>query len=294
MPEPDFLVATSAVCSGGMALIESLARHFKKDLFVVHVPHGKDEKAVDYLAHQFRDLAEFVADKTGEPLDPERLRQAVENTNRARAALVETYRLASAVPTPARRRDLVNFGIVMALFLGTEGGVEVAEAYRDEFARKVDSSTAGIPGEQVRLMWLQNRIQFKAPLEEMLETEYQAAVVVDELNDVAWEPVDPDDPFEGFARRALSVPFIGSIRHRIETLKRLAKQYRVDGAVNPCHWGCRQGTGGRGLIQEGLKEAGIPVLNLEVDCIDPRNFAEGQLRTRLQAFVEMLLEQKSH
>jgi benzoyl-CoA reductase/2-hydroxyglutaryl-CoA dehydratase subunit BcrC/BadD/HgdB len=30
------------------------------------------------------------------------------------------------------------------------------------------------------------------------------------------------------------------------------------------------------------------VLNLEVDCIDPRPFAEGQLRTRLEAFAEML------
>ncbi len=30
------------------------------------------------------------------------------------------------------------------------------------------------------------------------------------------------------------------------------------------------------------------VLNLEVDCIDQRNFSEGQLKTRLEAFVEML------
>jgi benzoyl-CoA reductase/2-hydroxyglutaryl-CoA dehydratase subunit BcrC/BadD/HgdB len=29
-------------------------------------------------------------------------------------------------------------------------------------------------------------------------------------------------------------------------------------------------------------------LNLEVDCVDKRNFAEGQLRTRVEAFIEML------
>jgi benzoyl-CoA reductase/2-hydroxyglutaryl-CoA dehydratase subunit BcrC/BadD/HgdB len=62
----------------------------------------------------------------------------------------------------------------------------------------------------------------------------------------------------------------------------------VDGVINPCHWGCRQGTGARGLVTEGLKQIGVPVLNLEVDCADPRNFAEGQLKTRLEAFVEML------
>ena len=27
------------------------------------------------------------------------------------------------------------------------------------------------------------------------------------------------------------------------SLDRLAENYRIDGAINPCHWGCRQGTG---------------------------------------------------
>ena len=71
-------------------------------------------------------------------------------------------------------------------------------------------------------------------------------------------------------------------------LIQLAKDYKIDGAINPCHWGCRQGTGARGLISEGLKAVGVPVLNLETDCVDSRNFSEGQLRTRLEAFVEML------
>jgi benzoyl-CoA reductase/2-hydroxyglutaryl-CoA dehydratase subunit BcrC/BadD/HgdB len=78
------------------------------------------------------------------------------------------------------------------------------------------------------------------------------------------------------------------VEHRIGYLQELARSYRVDGAINPCHWGCRQGTGARGLIQEGLREIGVPVLNLEVDCVDERNFSEGQLRTRLQAFIETL------
>jgi benzoyl-CoA reductase/2-hydroxyglutaryl-CoA dehydratase subunit BcrC/BadD/HgdB len=292
MPEPDFLIATSAVCSGGMAVVEGLARHFGKDLFVVHVPEDKGEAGVRYLADQFRRMADFVADHTGEPLSPDRLRQAVENTNRTREALVQMYEYARRVPTPARRRDLVNFGIVMALFLGTEGGVEVAETYRDEFRSKVEAGIAGVPGEKIRLLWLQNRIQFKNPLEEMLEREYGAAVVADELNDVGWDPIDPDDPFPGFARRCLSVSLVGSAPYRLGVLERLARAYRVDGAINPCHWGCRQGTGARGLMEEGLKRAGVPVLNLEVDCVDPRNFSEGQLRTRLQAFVEMLGERK--
>jgi len=71
-------------------------------------------------------------------------------------------------------------------------------------------------------------------------------------------------------------------------LKKLAKDYKIDCAINPCNRGCRQGTGSRGLITEGLKEIGVPVLNLEVDCIDHRTFADGQIKTRMEAFLEML------
>jgi benzoyl-CoA reductase/2-hydroxyglutaryl-CoA dehydratase subunit BcrC/BadD/HgdB len=287
MPVPDFLIGTTTPCSGGLAVLETLAHRFRKDLFVIHVPHGRDEEAVRYLAGQLRALVDFVEAHTGEPLDLARLRAVVERTNRARSVLLETYALARSVPSPLRSRDLVNFGIVIPLLLGTEAAVEVALAYRDELKRTVAAGASGVPGEEVRLLWLQNRIQFRSPLEDLL-VEQHAAVVIDELNDITWEPVDPDDPFLGMARRALSVPLTGSVEYRVRNLQRLAREYRVQGAINPCHWGCRQGTGARGLVEAGLEAVGVPVLNLEVDCVDPRNFSPGQLRTRIQAFVEML------
>lgn len=292
MPEPRFLIATSAPCTGGLAVIENLARHFQKDLFTIHVPQDQGEDAVAYLAGQFRAMVDFVAAHTGRPLDPARLAAAVENTNRARELMVEAFDLARSVPSPVRSRDLANFGIVMGLLLGTETAVEIARAFRDEFAVKVRTGAAGVPGERVRLLWLQNRIQFRNPIEGMLEEEHKAAIVVDELNDITWDPIDPADPYAGMARRALSIPLTGSVGYRIRNLQRLARTYRVDGAVNPCHWGCRQGTGARGLVERGLKEVGVPVLNLEVDCADERNFSPGQLRTRVQAFLETIVNQQ--
>ena len=293
MPEPDFLIATSAPCTGGLAVMEGLARHYRKDLFVLHIPSEDGPEEVDYLAQQIREMSEFVSARTGEPLDPARLRAAMEQTNEARELLLEVYQLAATVPSPARRRDLVNFALVIALLLGTETAVGVARVYRDEFARKVEGGEAGLPGEQLRLMWLQNRIQFKNPVESSLE-QLGAAVVVDELNDINWDPIDPDDPYPGLARRMLSVPLVGPVQRRVKNLRRLARSYQVDGAIHPCHWGCRQGTGARGLVAQGLGEAGVPVLNLEVDCIDPRSFSAGQLQTRIEAFIEMIEARKEN
>ena len=288
MPEPDFLIATNVPCSGGLAVMETIADHFKKDLFSLHVPLEETDKSVRYLADQLKKMVEFVAGHTGRPLSEEKLKTAILNTNKARALTKEAFTLAMNVPSPANGRVLSNYGIVVALLLGTEAGVLVAEALRDEFLSKLRKNEPGVNGERIRLMWIQNRIQFKHPLIHLLENEYKAVVVSDELNSVTWDPIDPDDPYTGLAKRAISIPFNGNISRRVNHLTQLAKDYKIDGAINPCHWGCRQGTGARGLIFEGLKAVGVPVLNLETDCVDSRNFSEGQLRTRLEAFIEML------
>ncbi len=292
MPQPDFLIGTSAPCSGGIAVIEHLARHFNKELFVLHIPVEHNDTGIDYLAGQLKEMVDFVSARTGRPLDRDRLHAAVELTNRARALWLEVNELIAEVPSPVRRRDMVNVGITLPLFLGTETAVEIARVYRDELAHKVAAGKGGIADEQVRLMWLQNRIQFKNPIEKMLDEEWGAAVVSEELNEVNWEPVDPDDPYRSMAARMLSIPLCRSVEYRLENLRRIAARYKIDGAINPTHWGCRQGSGSRGLIEEGMRSAGVPVLNLEVDCVDARHFAEGQLRTRLEAFIEMLSQRR--
>jgi benzoyl-CoA reductase/2-hydroxyglutaryl-CoA dehydratase subunit BcrC/BadD/HgdB len=293
MPEPDFLVATTCPCSGGVSVMEMLAKHFNKDLFVLNVPQEQTEQNVRDLADQIKEMVAFVEAHTGEPLDRDKLKAAVEKTNTARDKLVEVYQLASRVPSPVNGKALNNFGIVVALLLGTDAAVTAAEAFRQDFEQKVAAGVSGIADEKLRLMWIQNRIQFKNPIVKMMEEDYGAAIVIDELNDITWDPVDVDDPYRGMAERAMSIPFNGKNVRRVAHLRKLARAYKIDGAINPCHWGCRQGTGSRGLVGQGLKEIGVPVLNLEVDCVDPRNFAEGQLRTRIEAFTEMLTERQS-
>jgi benzoyl-CoA reductase/2-hydroxyglutaryl-CoA dehydratase subunit BcrC/BadD/HgdB len=288
MPIPDVMIATTSPCTGGLAAMENLARVFDRELFVLDVPNADTPESVRYLADQYRNMFQFISSRTGESLDEDKLREAIVRSNRARELMVEVFRLAQHVPSPANGQSLANFGIVMALFLGTDAGIEIAQAYKDEFGNMVRDGQSGVPGETVRLLWLQNRIQFKNPLIKMLEQEYQAAIVIDELNDITWDPIDPADPFTGVAKRTITVPFNGEISRRLNHIRHLSAAYKVDGAVNPCHWGCRQGTGARGLVQASLQEIGIPVVNLEVDCVDTRNFAEGQLRTRLEAFMEML------
>ena len=293
MPIPDFLIGTSSPCTGGIAAVENLARHFKKGLFVLNVPQQADQTGVRYLADQLKDMTDFVTAHTGTSLDQDRLQAAIALSNQARDIMIEIYATAHQVPSPASAKEMGNFGIIIPLLLGMDTGVETAKVYRDEFKKRATNGYSAVSGERLRLLWLQNRIQFKNSLIEWLESEHQAAIVSDELNSIYWPAIDPEHPFESIARRIIAIPFNGPLQQRIAHLTQLACDAKVHGAINPCHWGCRQGTGVRGLIAGGLKAAGVPVLNLEVDCVDSRNFSEGQLKTRLEAFVEMLADHPS-
>lgn len=288
MPVPDVVIATSSPCTGGVAAVEHLARTFGCPLYVLAIPPDDSERSVRYLADQIRGMVDFVGAHTGVTLDEDRLRYAVHKTNEAREAAIEVYHLAQRVPSPVKGIDLRAFGLTIPLFFGTETAVEILQAYRAEFAARLEQGISGVPGERFRLMWLQEFIQFKNPLIKMLEQDYQASIVIEELNNIYWEPIDVEDPYTGLARRAIAFPFNGQADRRLKHIKKLVQAYKIDGAINPCHWGCRQGTGARGLINEALKELDVPVINLEVDCADSRNFSEGQLRTRLEAFMEVL------
>jgi benzoyl-CoA reductase/2-hydroxyglutaryl-CoA dehydratase subunit BcrC/BadD/HgdB len=287
MPEPDFIIGTSSPCTAGLAVMENMARRFKKDFFVLNVPQINSKNSVKFLTEQLEEMTRFISAHTHQSLSMEKLGRAMEFFNESSLIIKDIYNLAKQKPSPVDNKLLKDFGTVMGLIMGTREGVKVCQAFKDELQYRIESKKIDPSKERIRLMWIQNRIQYQFPIEKMLE-DLGAKIVVDELNDVTWEPMDPDRPFESIAKRIITIPYSLDTSSRIEHMKLLAKDYKIDGAINPCHWGCRQGTGVRGLTAKGLKDINIPVLNLEIDCVDSRNLAQGQIETRVEAFAEML------
>ena len=287
MPEPDFVIGSSSPCTAGLAVMEDMARRFKKDFFILNVPQNNSKESVKFLTNQIKEMTRFITAHTQKSLSMEKLGRALEFFNESSLILKDIYNLAKQTPSPVDNKLLKDFGTVIGLIMGTRKGVEICQAFKDELIDRIESKKIDPSKEKIRIMWIQNRIQYKFPIEKMLE-DFGVKIVVDELNDVTWEPMDPDNPFESIAKRIISIPYSLGTSERIAHMQLLAREYKLDGAINPCHWGCRQGTGVRGLTTKGLKDVNVPVLNLEIDCVDSRNLAQGQIETRLEAFVEML------
>ena len=70
----------------------------------------------------------------------------------------------------------------------------------------------------------------------------------------------------------------------------LADELKPDAVIHFCHWGCKQVSGGSNILKNDMKEKEIPMLILDGDGIDKRNSHDGQIKTRLEAFLEMIEE----
>ena len=67
------------------------------------------------------------------------------------------------------------------------------------------------------------------------------------------------------------------------------KYLESDAVIHFCHWGCKQSSGGVMLLKvKKCRKCGIPMLVLDGDGMDRRNSHDGQIRTRLEAFLEMI------
>ena len=73
----------------------------------------------------------------------------------------------------------------------------------------------------------------------------------------------------------------------------LIEELHPDGVIHYCHWGCKQSSGGVMLLREKLSAIDMPLLVLDGDALDRRNDQDGQLKTRLEAFLEMVKNRRS-
>lgn len=286
---PELLIGATAPCDGGLKTILNLGENIGLEPYIVDIPYPPvTTEKINYLARQFEGMIGYIRDFSGKEYDPERMKQAIRYSNEATRIISELYELCKQKPAPITSDTLKNFQIIFALLLGSKEGVEVARVFRDEAKRHAENGCAELPKEDIRLMWVQNRIQYKTKITDYLQEKFNAKIVIDELNYIYWDDLDEDRPLEALAGRLIRHPLNGAVGHRMDILKKLCREYDIDGAINPSHWGCRQNCGVRELFKNSLAEMDVPMINLDVDCVDSRNYFEGQILTRLQGFMEMI------
>ena len=102
------------------------------------------------------------------------------------------------------------------------------------------------------------------------------------------EPLDAAHPLEALAKKMILNIYNGPYERKVEMVRHLVREFQSDAVIHFCHWGCKQSSGGVMLLKEAMREENVPMLILDGDALDRRNSHDGQIKTRLQAFLELI------
>lgn len=297
-PEPDFIITTNLACDAAQKsfYIDSLKYNIEKNFYLIDVPYHNSEKSLQYLTGQIKKIYFDICKKTGKNPDMSRFSEIINLSNEFREWAIKVNNLRKVLTDYPPFYNGLNFILPFHGLAGTKEAVILYRQMYREFKEYLDRQNASSAASNKRsaerksikrILWLHLKPYYKNEIFDMLDSE-NCRVVFEEMNYVYWPELDPDRPFESLARKMLSHFLAGSIDRRIDMITRAAGEYRADGAILFSHWGCRQSNGAARIIKDSLKKINIPTLVLDGDCVDKNNSSQGQVKTRLQGFIEIL------
>ncbi len=288
-PPAAAFVSTSSLCTLAGIMLAAEAHRRGKPFTLIDVPPARDSAALDYVEAQLVALISTLEQAAGVRYDPDRMRQAIRRSNQARALALELNGLRASTPAPIRGGQMLGVFGLIAWLPGHPDGVAYFRAWRDHVAARVARGDPEQAAQKVRLLWLHIGPYSDSGLVSHLENDLGAAIVFEEHSTIWWQELDEARPLRSLAAKILTHPGNGSVETRLALILENVARFKCDGVIHFNHWGCRQSAGALRVIRDRLRREGIPMLDLDGDCLDPTNMQAGPLRTRIEAFVETLL-----
>ncbi len=263
-------------------------------MYIMDVPQMKREKDILKWKEEIKDFAKKVEEFTGNVITPEKLKEAIHIVNEKRKALARVYNARKALNLPISGRDALLM-MQISFFDDPVRCAQMCNRLADELEQRIKDGVSVVPAGTKRILLTGTPLAVPNwKLHNLIETS-GAAVVCEEMctgtryfeNLVDESGETLEDMYMALSRRymktncACFTPNTG----RIDDILRMVKEYHADGVIDCSLKFCCLYDTEKYAVSRAMKEAGVPVLELETDYTDTD--AE-QLRTRIGAFVEML------
>ena len=293
LPRPDLLACCTNICQTVLYWYRALAAHFRVPLVLVDTPFVYGDGRPHHLGYVRDQLQEFVevAERVaGRKVDPGELARATALAREGTDLWGQCLAFGKARPAPWTGIDgFFHMAPIVAL-RGTEECNAYYRLLRDELDDRVRRGIGGIREERHRLLWDNLPVWFAVRELSTLLAERGFNFVCTSYTN-AWaeagSQVDPADPLGSAALAYSHIILNQDLRNRMGILRRLASEYRVDGAVLHSDRSCKPYSIGQVDLKEELsRELSIRVLLLEADHGDARAYAAEQGENRLVAFME--------
>ena len=295
LPRPDLLLCCTNICQTVLYWYKQLAFHYDIPLLLFDTPFVAGEledHAVQYMAEQMRDLIPPLEKIAGRPFDDARFKDIVERAKRTSLLWGGVLDTLKQRPAPMSVFDaFVHMAPVVSL-----RGLPVAERYYEtllaELQTRAEKGIGSMREERHRLLWDNIAVWFKLAEFARLFAEAGSVFVAATYTN-AWAETahffDSSNPFESAARTYGLVILNRDLDHRYALMKKMIEDYHIDGVVMHSTRSCKPYSVGQyGLNRRFVEKLGVKCIVIEADTTDPRTYADGPTRTRLEAFLESL------
>ena len=315
-PKPDFLWTTHICCSHAKwyqvaGELEGGVPYFCVDVSVGPY-HERSERKLNYIVSQMMDGIEWMETVTGRKYDDEKLIQAVYDECRATSLWAEICTLNKAIPAPLDEKTMYSLYVLGTLMKHRKECADFYEKLRDEVKDRVANRIAAVGNERFRVMtdtqppWafleLWRYLQKYGVVSIGSLYTFGLIGIFEVKADGTWGPrITPQErgieietreqALRVLAEWTLSRPewqHFYSPELKSEMMKRIVKEWHVDGVMLHYNRGCEGLSMGIAENKLALKEAGIPVMHFEGNMGDEREFDLERTKAEIAAFLEIL------
>ncbi len=262
-----------------------------KDTYVMQLPHSKNNFSMALWKNELVELVKKLEEKFDVKITEDKIRDAIKLCNEERKAVKEFFNLAKLNPSPVKGSDMHE-----ALYSSS------FKFDRQVYINEIKSLTNSI-----KEKYDKGETPFKKGTPRILITGCPTGGLVDkvikQLEDVGSSVVcfencigtknfemlvdENKEPIDAIAERYLNIPcsIMTPNDDRMNRIKEYIKDYSVDGVVDVTLTACHTYAIETEKVRRAVESLGKSYLAIETNY---SGSDAGQLRTRLEAFVEML------
>jgi len=288
------LIVGETTCDGKKKMFELLAEH--QPVYVMEVPNKKNQASRNLWLTEVLAFKEVVEKLTGNKVTEDKLARATTLLNDRRRALQRLYNTRKALPVPISGKDALLVTQV-SFYDDVARCAHQVNALCDEAEKRIAAGEGVFPPDTPRILISGSPMAIPNwKLHHILET--AGAVVVCEESCIgtrAFSDLVPEvggtveEQLKTIAERYMQIhcACFTPNAERLDDIVRLAREYQVDGVVHYNLQFCHTYANEAVKVEKALAKEGIPLLRIETDYGDGD---AGQLRTRVEAFLEMICQ----
>jgi benzoyl-CoA reductase/2-hydroxyglutaryl-CoA dehydratase subunit BcrC/BadD/HgdB len=243
------------------------------------------------MVDEMRDLIALLERKTGRRFDEDRLAELMEKINEQESYIDQAAQMiGSARPCPVAITDQMPNTMIPQWHRGSDWAVAHAKRFRDEVAERVEAGIGVAANEKLRLMWIGAGLWHDSSFYQALEARLGAVFVWSMYMPFAGPQYIREikgRPMEALASRICSMNEVLHLPPWMNGwMVSEAKRSGIDAAVMLVPPDNRLSQSGTNLTKLALESAGVPVLALDADMVNARNWDREDMVRSMEQFLK--------